>query len=236
MRVAMAIQLKNATTILAIAALLPVFNQGWSQAPAAPSTQSSGLVMVAKIDGKLTTKNAKVGDTISAKILASWKLTDGTEIPKGSKIVGKVADIKSKKDGGGNSMMSFRLDEIDVKGSAAVPVHGVVVAIGPSLAPKEMPETNSEQGRNSNTQAGTGMAAAPPGTGASRGSRSTNGIDPNAGPGGPNVKDENDIPMGSSMPGVSLERAPDADGTTILQGVKKDIDLDQDVLIKVQLK
>jgi len=229
---AMIVLRRYITAILAIAMLFPVI----TFAPAPASAQTGDTVMVAKIDGKLSTKNAKVGDPISAKILASWKLTDGTEIPKGSKIVGKVAAIKSKKDGGGTSMMSFSLDEIDVKGSAAVPIHGVVVAIGPSLAPKDDLGPNSDLGRNTNTQPGTGMTAAPPGTGASKGSRSSNGIDPNAGPGGPNVKDENNIPMGSSMPGVSLGRGPDANGATILQGAKKDIDLDQDVLIKVQLK
>jgi hypothetical protein len=50
------------------------------------------------------------------------------------------------------------------------------------------------------------------------------------------VKDEDNIPLGSTMPGVSLGRHLDADWTTILQGVKEDIDLDSDVLIKVQLK
>jgi len=221
---------RNAAAILAIAALLPVFNQALGQTPAAPAAQSAGLVMVAKIDGKLSTRNAKVGDAISAKILKSWKLTDGTEIPKGSKITGKVALIKSKKDGNGNSMVSFRLDEIDVKGGAAIPVHGMVVAIGPSLAPKDGLGPNSVLGRNTNPQTGTGVTAASQGTG------SSNGIDPSVGLGGPNVKDEDNIPLGSTMPGVSLGRHLDADWTTILQGVKEDIDLDQDVLIKVQLK
>lgn len=225
---------RNAIAILAITALLPVFNLALSQAPAAPAAQpaaqAAGVVMVAKIDGKLSTKNAKAGDVISAKILKSWKLTDGTEIPKGSKITGKVSIIKSKKDGNGNSMVSFRLDEIDVKGSAAIPVHGMVVAIGPSLAPKDGLGANSVLGRNTNPQGGTGVTAASQGTG------SSNGIDPNAGLGGPNVRDEDNIPLGSTMPGVSLGRHLDADWTTILQGVKEDIDLDQDVLIKVQLK
>ena len=222
---------RNSIAILALATLLPVFNQAWGQAaPAAPPAQPSGLVMVAKIDGKLSTRNAKVGDTISAKSLKSWKLTDGTEIPKGSKIVGKVAAIKSKKDGGGTSMMSFQLNEIDVKGSAVVPVHGVVVAIGPSLAPKDGLGPNSILARNTNPQAGTGVTAASQGTG------SSNGLDPSLGSGGPNVRDENDIPLGSTMPGVSLGSHMDADGTTTLQGAKTDVDLDQDVLIKVQLK
>jgi hypothetical protein len=219
---------RNATAILAIAALLSVFNQAFSQAPAAPAAQPAGLVMVAKIDGKLSTKNAKVGDVISAKITRSWKLTDGTEIPKGSKVVGKVSIVKSKKDGNGNSMLSFRLDEIDVKGGAAVPVHGIVVAIGPSMAPKDGLGANSVLGRSSGVSNDTSSTG--------RGVGSTPGLDPNAGMGKAAPKDEDDIPLGSTMPGVSLGRHLDADWTTILQGVKEDIDLDPEVLIKVQLK
>jgi hypothetical protein len=230
----MSVLRRNVTSILAIAALLPCFNQAFSQAPA--SEQSGGLVMVAKIDGKLSTKNAKVGDAISAKILRSWKLTDGTEIPKGSKISGKVASVKSKKEGGGNSMLSFQLDEIDVKGSAAVPIHGVVVAIGPSLAPKDDLGANSDLGRNPNPQGGAGMTPPMPATRSPRGAGSSNGVDPNAGPGSANVGDEDNIPLGSTMPGVSLERHMDADGTTTLQGAHEDIDLDSAVLIKVQLR
>jgi hypothetical protein len=217
------------TTILVIAALLCFFNHATGQAPAAPAAEPSALVMVAKIDGRLSTKNAKVGDTISAKILRSWKLTDGTDIPKGSKISGKVALIKSKKDGNGNSMLSFRLDEIEVKGGAAVPVHGMVVAIGPSMGPdKNGLGPNSVLSRSSSVNTDTSSTG--------RGVGSTNGLDPHTGLSGGNVKDEDNIPLGSTMPGVSLGRHLDADWTTILQGVKEDIDLDSDVLIKVQLK
>jgi hypothetical protein len=230
----MSVLRRNVASILAVVAMLPCFNQAFSQAAA--GEQPAGLVMVAKIDGKLSTKNAKVGDAISAKILKSWKLTDGTDIPKGSKISGKVASIKSKKEGGGNSMLSFRLDEIDVKGSAPVPIHGVVVAIGPSLAPKDDLGAGSELGRNPSPQGGAGGMAPMPATRSPKSAGSSNGVDPNAGLGGPNVGDEDNIPLGSTMPGVSLDRHVDADGATTLQGVHVDIDLDSAVLIKVQLR
>lgn len=224
------IRLPGNASLLPVLAVLFAASHASSQAPASAPAQANAVVMVAKIDGKLSTKNAKVGDTLSAKILRSWKLTDGTEIPKGSKITGKVALVKSKKDGNGTSMLSFRLDQIEIKGGAPVPVHGMVVAIGPSLAPKDGLGANSVLGRNTNPQSGTGVTAASQGTG------SSNGIDPSTGLGGVGAKDEDNIPLGSTMPGVSLGRHLDADWTTILQGVKEDIDLDSDVLIKIQLK
>jgi hypothetical protein len=224
---------KEFAVTLAIAAFLFTARPAFAQAPDAPAStpapvSSGDLVMVAKIDGKLSTRNAKVGDVLSAKILKSWKLSDGTEIPKGSKITGKISVVKSKKDGNGTAMLSFRLDEIDVKGGAAVPVHGEVVAIGPSLAPKDGLGANSVLGRNS------GPTGDP--TGPGRGTGSTNGLNPNAGLSGAGARDEDNIPLGSTQPGVSLGRHLDADWTTILQGIHQDIDLDSDVLIKVQLK
>ncbi|MGA9669862.1 MAG: hypothetical protein WBQ94_11665 [Terracidiphilus sp.] len=218
---------REMTSIVAVAALLSTAGMAIAQTPAA---QSGALVMVAKIDGKLSTRNAKVGDAFSAKILKSWKLTDGTEIPKGSKITGKLALVKSKKDGDGTSMLSFRLDTIDVKGGAPVPVHGVVVAIGPSLAPKDGLGPTSAVDRNSSGE-NNGMRASP-----GRGGGSSSGLDPNSSLGAAASRDEDDIPLGSTQPGVSLGGNMDADWTTILQGIHRDIDLDSEVLIKVQLK
>jgi hypothetical protein len=90
----------------------------------------------------------------------------------------------------------------------------MVVAIGPSLAPKS--GYDSVLGRG-----GVG---------------SSTGLDPSIGGGKQGAKDEDDIAMGSTMPGVALGRHTDADWTTALRGIHTDIDLDSDVVIKVQLK
>jgi hypothetical protein len=211
-----------------MAALLAIFipAAGHAQAPASVPAP----VLVAKIATNLSTKNAKPGDVITAKTLKSAKLTDGTEIPKGSKLTGKVTTVQSKKAGNGTSMLSFRIDQVEPKGGAAIPIKGLVVAIGPSLAPKDLFGANSVMARNTNPQPGTGVTSGSQGTG------SSNGLDPNLGLGNAGAKDEDDIPLGSRLEGVSLGRHMDADWTTALEGIHTDIDLDSEVLIKVQLK
>jgi hypothetical protein len=227
---------REVPVILAIAAFLVAFSPTSSLAQAAApaqgdnSVQPDGPVLLAKIAANLSTRNAKVGDVIAAKTLKAAKLTDGTEIPKGSKIVGKVATVASKKAGNGNAMLTFKLDQIEVKGGAVVPIHGLVVAIGPSMAPKDLFGATSAVARGTNSQSGTGAMPAGHGPG------SSNGQDANAGLGAASAKDENDIDLGSTMPGVALGRYTGTDWTTALQGVHTDIDLDSDVLIKVQLK
>jgi hypothetical protein len=214
----------------AIAASLfaAIATQGHAQ-DAAP-TQPAGLVIEARIAAKVSTKNAKVGDAVAAKTLREYKLQDGTDIPKGSKIDGKLDSVQSKKAGNGDSLMSFRFDSIEVKGGATVPVHALVVAIGPSLAPKDSLGGNSVLGRNTNPQPGTGVTAA------SQGRGSSSGLDPNAGLGSAGNKDEYNIPMGSTLEGVSLGRHLDADWTTLLKGLHSEVDLDSDVYLKVELK
>jgi hypothetical protein len=227
---------KEVPVILAIAALLIAFSptsslsQAAAPAPGADSVQPDGPVLLAKIAANLSTRNAKVGDVIAAKTLKTAKLSDGTEIPKGSKIVGKVSTVTSKKAGNGNAMLTFTLDQIEVKGGAAVPIHGLVVAIGPSMAPKDLFGPSSVTAGNTNPQSGSGSMAA------GRGAGSSKGLDPSAGLGTAGAKDENDIELGSTMQGVALGHHTVADWTTALQGVHTDIDLDSDVLIKVQLK
>lgn len=213
---------KESAVILAISlSLFAIFSlSGYAQATApaaAPAPQATAPVLLAKIATNFSTKNAKVGDLITAKTIRAAKATDGADIPKGSKLVAKVTSVQSKKAGDGNSVVSFRFDEVDVKGSAAVPIHGMVVAIGPGLGPKGGLGQGNVLGRN-------GVGSSP-------------GVDPNTGLGKAGAKDEDDIPLGSTLEGVALGRhTTDTDWTTALQGVHTDIDLDSDVLIKVRLQ
>jgi hypothetical protein len=219
----------------AVAALLlaAISSIGHAQDPAPP--QPAGPVIEARVAVKVSTKTAKAGDAIAAKTLRGYKLQDGTDIPKGSRIEGKVATVESKKTGNGNSLMTFSLEQIEVKGGAAIPIHGQVVAIGPSLMPNDSPGANPVMTHGTNPQSGGGAMAPSQGT-PSQARGPLNGPDPNAGLGSSGAKDEYDIPLGSTMEGVALGRHTGADWSTALQGVKTDINLDSDMVIKVQLQ
>jgi hypothetical protein len=212
----------------AVAALLCTVSSaialGQTSAPAA----ADAPVMEAKIDKTVDTRSAKVNDAVSAKILRSYKLPDGTDLPKGTRVLGKITEVQSKKDGNGNSMLTFRFDTAQVKGKGEVPFHGLVVAIGPTLAAKDVLGPHNVMARSaggSNDTSDTG-----------RGVGSTPGMDPNSGQHKAGGVDEDDIAMGSTMPGVALGVHKDADWTTALKGFKTDVRLDSDVDIKIQLK
>jgi hypothetical protein len=104
-----------------------------------------------------------------------------------------------------------------------VPIHGIVVAIGPRLSPKNGLGGSSVMGRG-------GFGSGDPSGGGGGGN------DPGNGLGKAGAMDETNIKIGSTLEGVGLGVHKDADWTTPLEGFKCDIELDSDVVIKVQLK
>jgi hypothetical protein len=189
----------SAPAILVLAAfLVAIF-------PALDRAQSTPPVLTAKIDGNLNTKSTKIGDLIPAKTVKAAKLKDGTELPKGSKLIGTVVAVQSRRDGNGNSALDIKFDRIEVKGGATVAVQGLIVAIGPP--------------------------AVPPGDLAFNPGLNRGGI----GPGQPHYSDAVDMQRGSTLEGVSLGLRLDAHGANELRGVGREIKLDSDVQIMVEL-
>ena len=96
-------------TILAasIAAARAFALQGGSSAyPTASSALS------AEITSKLDTKNATVGEAVTAKTLSSTTLANGTAIPRGAMLNGKVTAVQSKSSGGGTASVTVSFDQI----------------------------------------------------------------------------------------------------------------------------
>ena len=193
---------------LAVSALL--FDAG-----SVPAHAQSAPVLTAKFASKLDTKSAKAGEAVSAKTVKAAKAKDGTDLPKGSKLTGQVVAVQSNKDGNGTASLAIKFDQVELKDGTKVPVQGLIVAIGPA------PDA-SGGGVGFNSVLGRSGAG------------STNGLDPNAG--AEHSGDSNDIPKGSTLAGVALSTALDAQGASEMRGIKRDIKLDSDVMIKVELE
>lgn len=188
---------------------LTVANANTQSAPAS-APQPAAPVLAATIAVDLNTKTAKVGDVITAKTVKHLKLKD-MEIPYGARIVGKVVAVQSMQNGNGTSSLAIAFEQVDLKHNQVLPIRGQIVAIGPATTGTDM-DAESIFGRN-----GVG---------------STPGTDPSVA----NARSDNsDIPNGSTLPGVALANALDAGGATEMRGIKKDIKLDRNVMIKVAL-
>jgi hypothetical protein len=200
---------RNSTLLLVVATSLLAVS------PILALTQTAAPVLPAKFEGNLTTKSAKLGDVVTAKTMKTVKLKDGTEIPKGSKLVGKVLAAQSKQDGKGTSFLAIKFDRMEVKGGATLPITGLIASIGQVRDPASL-GFNSVLGRG-----GVG---------------STPGLDPSIGADAPINRDDTYLPPGSSLSGIGIGMHLDKAGANAMKGVDKDIMLDSTVMIRVELE
>lgn len=136
-----------------------------AQAPAAQAQSQATLparapsamaaVELSPVNGelvdKLDTKTAKAGDSVVIKTNSNVKTADGTEIPKGSKLMGRITQVKPSGEGNENSQVALQIDRAELKGGQSVAIHSEIQSICAS-------------GSDSTTGAPDTTAATPSGT------------------------------------------------------------------------
>src|SRR5260370_10173695 len=97
--------------------------------PKAPAVEMSPVN--GELVSKLDSKPAKTGDSVVVQTKESVKTADGTEIPKGSKLVGHV--IGAQPSGAGeNSQVALQFDHFELKGGQNLAVHSQIQSIAPA--------------------------------------------------------------------------------------------------------
>lgn len=203
--------------------------------PQAPAIEMSSVN--GELVSKLDSKTAKTGDSVVVQTKSPVKTADGTEIPKGSKLVGHV--LAAKPSGAGeNSQVALQFDHIELKGGQSVPVHSQIQ----SIAPAGGAASTSASGAMSGPPAG----GSNPSTGAPNAASTASGPPQSTGAGSAAAA-ENTAPAAgtvvartgniaiatTSVPGVLLaNNSPGqqdprmAQASSILLGAKQDIELD----------
>jgi len=231
------------TTLFALAsfpmvAQQPPPAQTSPSSPAASQETSAPAVEMSPVSGelvsKLDSKTAKAGDSVVVQTKTSAKTADGTEIPKGSKLVGRVMGVHPS-GAGENSQVVLQFDHLELKSGQKVPVHSQIQSIAPaggatsasSSATSAPPASPSTSGTN-----GAGRASgAPQATGADGGAAAAGNSPP--APGTIVARTGNIAIATTSIPGVLVaNNAPGqqdprmAQASSILLGAKQDIELD----------
>jgi hypothetical protein len=170
--------------------------------------------VLAALTSKLDTKKSKVGDPVTVKTLNPLTLTDGTVLPVGTKITGKVTQAQSKSSG--SATLGLEFDQVEKKGAASTPVHGEIAAIAPA------PNLSDSAGSTNDLPMGAG------GNKAQTASMTGTGINGNTGP-QPNIQ------PGSSIKGVILNPTPSGDGSSVLQSPEKDFKLENGTRLEIGL-
>jgi hypothetical protein len=165
---------------------------------------------------KLDTKKSKVGDPVSARTLNPLKLSDGTVLPRGTILTGKVTKVQPKSSG--SATLAILFDQlVTAKGAAPRAVHGLLAAIAPAPALSDAGPSTSDLPLGSGGDSKGQMASL---TGTSIGGE-THTLP--------------SIAAGSGIKGVALSNMPAADGSTVLQSTDKDFKLENGTRLEIGL-
>ncbi|MFP5228656.1 MAG: hypothetical protein ACLGXA_13615 [Acidobacteriota bacterium] len=155
-----------------------------AQAGRASASAAQAASVSAELTKRIDSKNAKVGDEVFAKTTREARLADGTKIPKGSKLLGRVTDARAKSKDNRNGWVTFCFDRAVLKDGHEVPVNAMVrsIAAPAVMAPSSddmMPGGISGANGGMPPAGGPGLAGNGPG-GAVRGATGMAGGVPSA--------------------------------------------------------
>ena len=125
-----------------------------SQAAPASRAIAHGAFPV-KVTKTLDSSKLKEGDTVELETSGSFKLADGTLVPKGSKLTGHVVSAKARSNGDGESQLNIAFDKVNVSNGTQLSIKGMVQAVFP---PSDDPDPGVA--RAESTAAGGGIAGA----------------------------------------------------------------------------
>jgi hypothetical protein len=199
---------------LAVGALQPVRCLQAQQAALGQPLSKQAVLSV--LTCKLDTKKSKVGDPVTAKTLNPLKLNDGTVLPRGTILTGKVTQVQAKSSG--SATLAIYFDQLETaKGAAPMMVHGLIAAVAPAPALSDAGGSTADLPLGSGGDSKGAMASM---TGTSI-SDQTQNLPP--------------IAPGSGIKGVVLSPIPTADGSTVLQSMEKDIKLENGTRLEIGL-
>ena len=108
------------------------------------------VTLVTNVEKSIDTGKAKVGDPFAVKVANPDKLNDGTIVPAGSILEGRI-DSVTPSENKGDSILTITIDKLVVKDGNEIPVKATIIHVA-SLAPitEERPysEPSSYQRQN----------------------------------------------------------------------------------------
>jgi hypothetical protein len=97
-----------------------------------------------ELEGKLNSKTARVGDRVVLKTTEKVQTSDGTVIPKGSRLVGHVALVQAYDNEHANAQMGIVFDRAELKNGQSVAIYTLLRGVSPSASAMARSSSNSE--------------------------------------------------------------------------------------------
>ena len=89
--------------------------------------------VTAELADKLDSKSAKQGDSVVVKTDENLQISAGTEIPRGSKLIGHVTNVQARGDGHENSQIAIQFDRAELKSGQSLPIESVIQSVAPAV-------------------------------------------------------------------------------------------------------
>lgn len=102
---------------------------------------------------KLDSKSAKQGDSVVVKTDENLQISEGTEIPKGSKLIGHVTNVQARGDGKENSQIAIQFDRAELKGGQTLHIESVIQSVAPAGDSQAMSGISNPPGAYGSTSA-----------------------------------------------------------------------------------
>src|SRR5260370_17228372 len=111
-------------------------------ADASANGATAGSVEMRPVNGELVgnldSKSAKVGDAVVVKTTQTARTSGGAVIPKGSRLVGHVTDVRAHSKASQESVLAVQFDQAELKGGQTMAIHSVIESISPSASATAM--------------------------------------------------------------------------------------------------
>lgn len=97
---------------------------GRASASAAQATQVS-----ARLTRELNSKHARVGEQVLAKTTSTARLSDGTRLPRGTRLLGHVTQVQAKSRAHHDAHLAFAFDRAILRNGREIPIHAFMRSI-----------------------------------------------------------------------------------------------------------
>jgi hypothetical protein len=106
---------------------------GQANLSSASASAAEATNLSAELTKKVDTKNAKVGDEVAARTTSAARLSDGTKLPKGAHLLGKVTDVQAKSADQKASRLAFTFDRAVLHDGRTIPIRAAVMSLAPPV-------------------------------------------------------------------------------------------------------
>lgn len=95
----------------------------------------------AELTSKLDSKNAALGQEVSARTKATAKLADGTTLPRGTRLVGHVTAVQAHSKDQPYASLAITFDHAELKGGQSVTLRTVIRSVAPPAPTASVPDS-----------------------------------------------------------------------------------------------